>query len=697
MSRPVPQNIRNVAVIGHGGAGKATLIEALLYQAKAISARGAADKGNLAMMVEPEEASRKIAITPHLAHFRWNDTLVHLVDCPGYFNFLENTRSVLPGVDGAVVLISGVEGVKPETERLWAMLNEAQVPVIGFVNMLDDEQADFEKAASTLHEYLKVAGQPVVAPLGTGVNLTGLVDLLRMAASSESDGKTTPADIPDNLRNDLTQVRTQLVEKIAESSDSLLEKYLEGAELTQEELETGLRAAVAKRAFVPLFAGSGLKNVGVNALLEGIVRFLPNPVERDALRPINGFDPGDLSKEIGRSCDVNQPFCATVIKTTIDPFSGKLSIVRVVSGSAKSNQMIYNTTRQQKQKIGHPYLLQGKELVSVEELVAGQIGALSKLDETKTGDTISDSDDLIVLPAVKLAEPPVMYAVEPEGKADEKVASGLTKLSDEDPTLRLHRDEQTHELIVAGMGQTHIEVILERLARKFGGKAKLKTPRVPYRETIRKTIKAEGKLKKQTGGHGQFADCWLEVAPQPRDGGFEFVDQIVGGIIPKQYIPAIEKGVREAMLKGSLGGFPVVDVKVSVYDGKFHDVDSSDYAFQVAGSLGFKSAVEQAAPVLLEPIMTMKVICPEECTGDVLKDLSSRRGRVISLNSKGSRQEIDAEAPMAEILEYGNMLSAITSGRGSYTMSLASYREVPAQIQERVLQAHKALEEAKEE
>ncbi len=693
MSTPAPEMIRNVAIVAHGGAGKTTLIETILFQSHAIATRGRSSLGTAVMRVEPEEVEHHIAITPHICHCTWNDTTINIIDTPGYFNFLESTRGALPGADGAVLIFSGVDGVKPETGRLWSMVQEAQIPTIGFMNHMDEDGADYTKTLTIISESLKIAVQPLTIPIRAGAGVPGIIDLLNLKAWATKDGKSSPTEIPSSMQGDVNTLRTQLIEKIAEANDDLLEKYLEGKELTPEELEVGLKKAIMARAFMPILCGSAKANFGVDALIESFVRYLPSPTERDQSRPFVGFDPSDQTKEIKRSCNSNEKLSAVVIKTTIDPFSGKLSVVRIVSGQIKPNQQLYNSSRQTKQKTGHIYLLQGKELKDVEVLSAGQIGALSKLDDTHTGDTISDSDQQICFPIVKFAEPPVVYAVEAEDKNEEKVASGLNKLMDEDPTLQVKRDEQTHEMILSGMGQTHIQIALERLTRKFGGKAKLKTPRVPYRETIRKAVKAQGKLKKQSGGHGQFANCWLEVGPQPRDGGFEFVDQIVGGIIPKQFIPSIKKGVQDAMTKGFLGGYPVVDVKVTVYDGSFHDVDSSDYAFQVAGSLGFKAAMEQANPILLEPVMAMDIIIPEDATGDVLKDLSSRRGRVISLNSTSSGQEVEAEVPMAEVLDYGNVLSAITSGRGLYTMSISSYREVPPQIQEKVLAEQRALAE----
>ena len=692
-----PEKIRNVAMVAHGGAGKTTLIETILFQAKAIASRGRSSLGTAVMRTEPEEVTHRVAITPHICHCEWQETTINIIDTPGYFNFLESTRGVLPGVDSAIVVVSGVDGVKPEAERLWNMLQDAKLPTLCFVNFLDEEQADFMQTMSAVQESFKIPSQAITIPIRAGAHTQGIVDLLSLKAWATKDGKTTPMDIPSEMQGDINTLRTQLIEKIAESNDDLLEKYLEGSELSSEELTRGLKAAIIKRAFLPVLSGSATAYFGIDALLDAVVHYLPSPIDRDLTRPFIGADPADHTKEVKRSCNPNEKFSAVVLKTTIDPFSGKLSVVRVVSGAVKANQAMYNSTRQSKQKNGHIFLLQGKELTGVDALVAGQIGALAKLEDTHTGDTLCDSDPKVCYPLVKFADPPVVYAVESEDKNDEKVASGLAKLMDEDPTLHLKRDEQTHEMILAGMGQTHIEVALERLTRKFGGKAKLKTPQVPYRETIRKTIKAQGKLKKQTGGHGQFANCWLEVGPLPRNGGFDFVDQITGGIIPKQFIPSIKKGVQEAMTKGLLGGYPVVDVRVAVYDGSFHDVDSSDYAFQVAGSLGFKAAVEQAAPVLLEPIMVMDVIVPDENTGDVLKDLSSRRGRVMSLNNKGKLQQIEAEVPMAETLDYGNVLSGLTSGRGTYTMSISSYREVPAQIQDKVLEAVKKKKEAQAE
>lgn len=688
-----PKNLRNIAVIAQGGAGKTKLIEMLLFQAQEISAVGSKKKGTTVMSVEPEEVERGIAITPHVGHFTWNDVNVNLLDTPGYFNFLESSRGVLPGADGAIILFSGVDGVKPEAERLWSMLVEAEVPTIGFINMMDVEEADFVKTLSEIETNLEIPSIALTLPVGMRSELPGIVDLLRLRAWSTQGGKSKEIDIPDGVQSQVETLRTQLIERIAEADDELVERYLEGEELSIEELEQGLKAAITKREFIPVLCGSALGNVGIDTLIEAMVNYLPSPLERDNLRPVKGRDPNSAEEvEKIAVCDPSGSLAALVLKTTIDPFSGKLSVVRVFSGEITSNQTLLNANQNQKEKTGHLYIMQGKELQQVESLKAGEIGALAKLEQTHTGDTLCDARESIVFPPVKFADPPISYAVEAEAKSEEKVASGLSKLVDEDPTLQLYRDEQTHQMILAGMGQTHLEVALERLTRKFGGKAILKTPQVPYRETIRKKVKVQGKLKKQTGGHGQFANCWIEVEPLPRDGGFEFADLIVGGVIPKQFIPSVKKGVMDSMLKGTLGGFPVVDVKVSLVDGSFHSVDSSDFAFQTAGSMAFKSALEEASPVLLEPIMLMEIIVPEETTGDIIKDASSRRGKVLGMDTKGDKQKIKAEIPLAEVLEYGNILNAITSGRGLYTMSVSSYQEVPDSIAEKTLEALKAAQ-----
>lgn len=678
-SSPAAGTIRTVAIVAHAGAGKTTLIESLLFCSGAVRSKGAIDQGKAVMLTEPEEVNHHMAVTVHAGHLDWKKHALYFLDTPGSFNFLESTRGVLPGVDGAVILFTADGGIKPESQRLWEMLNEASVPALGFINQIDAEGANLNTTLSAIEKAFAIPVEPLTFPLRKGDKLVGVVDLLSKKAFITQDGKSSDSPIPAAMEEELLRARTHLVERIVEQDEILLERYLAGDEPSVSELLPGLRQAVAKRSFIPMLCGAGNADCGSTLLLDYVVSCLPSPVDRDALRPVGGCEVGHPDREVYRSCSTDEPFSARVLKTTVDPFFGKLSIVRVFSGALSGNRLILNSSREVREKTGHLYLLQGKELEQVEILSAGEIGAIAKLEGTHTGDSLCEAEAPIVFPVVQFAEPGVLYAVEADQKQEEKVSSALMKLADEDPSLHFYRDEATHQMILAGMGQTHIEVTLERLERKFGAHANLKSPKVPYRQTAKKAAKAQGKLKKQTGGHGQFANTWLEITPLPRGGGFEFVDAIVGGVIPRQYIGSVKKGVQEAMVKG-VGGYPVVDVRVTLYDGSFHDVDSSDYAFQVAGSLGFKAAFDEAVPTLLEPVMSMRIVVPDDCAGAVIKDLTGRRGHILGLDGGVTKKEISAEVPLAELLDYGRILSGMTSGRGTYTMHTAGYQEVPAAL-----------------
>jgi len=691
-----PDKVRNIVILGHGGAGKTTLAESMLFQAKVIHARGEVEKGTAAFVIEDEEKGRQTTITPHPGAFEWKDYRIHIVDTPGYFNFLEGNRPVLPAVDAAILLISGVSGVRPETDRLWMMLEEAGVPVIAFVNELDSEQADFTKIMTSLSDDLRKTTRAVALPMKNGAELEGTIDILKQKGWQEKDGKASETEVPAELQDQLESFRLELIESIAESEDELVEKYLEGEELSDEEINRGFKTSIKTGGFVPVYCGSALNNVGVSLLLDAITDYLPSHSDRLEARPFKGINPDKDGEEVECKGTADEPFSAYVFKSTIDPFSGKLSFVRVCSGSVKNNDTLYNANNREKEKTGHVFKLVGAELKQAEELVAGEIGALSKMEKTSTCDSVCSTDSPIQYPVVELAKPGVMYAIQAEAKSEDKASAGLNKLVGEDPSLRFYREPSTREMILAGMGQGHIEVVLERLERKFGAKINLKVPKVPYRETIKKKVKVQGKLKKQTGGHGQFANCWIEVEPLAKGGDFEFADMITGGIIPRQYIPSVEKGVQDSMQKGVLAGFPVVDVKVSLVDGSFHTVDSSDFAFQTAGSMAFKTAMEEAQSVLLEPIMTMEIVVPEDLTGDIIKDLSGRRGKVLGMTTKKGKQTINAEVPMPEVLEYGNMLSALTSGQGAYSMSISGYSEMPSQIAEKLLEEAKKADEKKE-
>ena len=695
MGKSAPEQVRNVAFVSHFGAKKGDVIEAMLFEAKAIKARGSVDKGDVTVFTEPEEVSRKMPIGPHMVHFSQDGVTFNIIDNPEYSNFLESARSVFPGVDGGVIVFSGIDGIRPEGCRLWEMLVEARVPALGFMTQLEDAQANLKGALAKIENELGLKALPVTLPIGEGAGLQGIIDLIERKAWIYKGSSATAGEIPEEMKAEVEGYRTQLIEKLAEADDKMIEEFLEGKELSNDELHLALKISAKNRSFIPIYCGSGSKGIGVRNLVDAMVQHLPSPIEREADRPFVGHKQKDAAAEVKRSCKKGEPFSALVLRTTIDPFSGKLSIIRVISGEIKDGDALLNVSHDMKQKVAHAYYLQGKELVAAGSLSAGDIGAISKLEETKTCDTLSDLKDVVIFTPVQFLAPQVAYAVEAEKKTEEKVSGGLSKLTDEDPSLRVYRHDSTHELILAGMGQAHLEVALEKLERKFGGKATLRVPSVPYRETIHKKVEMEGKLKKQTGGHGQFAKCVILAEPRPRNAGFEYVDMIKGGAIPRQFIPSVEKGVIDAMTKGVLGAFPVVDVRVSVIDGQYHDVDSSDYAFQVAGSMAFKAAMQQADPVLLEPIMSVNVTIPDDCTGDVMKDLSGRRGKVLGMEASGKRQVIKAEVPMSEMLEYGNILSAITSGRGFFTMAVTTYSEVPSHLAQKVLEGRK-VEEAQE-
>lgn len=688
---PEIQSIRNIALIAHGGGGKTTLAESLLFNCEAITRRGDVDKGTTVMSTEPEEIERRMTITPHLGHGLWRDRWFNLIDTPGYIDFLESTRGVLNVVGGAVMIFSGGFGVKPENERLWAMALEARVPVIGFINKLDRPRADFIRALGTIENKLHVTALPLTIPIGMGEDFRGIVDLIPMTAWSATDGIFCQMELPEEVRADAEYYRTQLIEKIVETDDDLLENYLEnGVEPSLEALHRGLKEAVLTHRLLVLYCGSGLANIGVRSLANGIAEYLPSPLDKANLKPLNGIDPANPNQIITRLPLINEPFSAVAFKTIMDPFAGKLTVIRVFSGKIEPDQPFLNGEHNFKEKGGRLFRLQGKEMIPVSCLLAGEMGAIAKLESVRTGDTLCALDHPIHYERVRFMAPSHTFAVEMDSKTEEKIAVGLEKLTEEDPTLHVHRDETTHELILSGMGQTHLRVALDRLKRKFGGVATLKKARPPFRETITKRVLVQGRLKKQTGGRGQFADCWLEMEPLPRDAGYVFENRIVGGVIPRQFIPSVEKGILEVLHQGVVGEYPVVDVKVSLVDGSYHTVDSSDHAFKTAGAMAFKKGLLEGASVLLEPIMAMEITVPEDVLGNVIGDINSRRGRVLGVTPKGDGgQIIQAEVPMAEVLDYGNVLNGLTSGRGLYTMQVAAYHITPSHIARIILEQDK--------
>ncbi len=685
--------IRNLAVIGNGGGGKTTLVEAMLFDAEAINRRGSVEDGTTTTDFEPEETAKQISISSALAYLDWKDHRVNIIDTPGFINFLEDSKGSLRAADGAVAVTSAVSGVKGETEKLLEYASELGIPALAFINEMDREAADFGASVKAIETTTQKEAIPLQVPIGSGEALKGVVDLLRMKAYTFEGGKPKEGEVPGDVSAMVEEYRKKLVEKIAEADDALLEKYLEGGELSGEEITGGVHKGVLERAFVPVLCGSGQKNVGVQPLLDAAVALLPSPVEMAEIRPIKGANPKDGS-EVERKPQESEPFAAYVFKTVADPFAGKLTMFRVYSGTLKADSNVFNTSTEAKERIGQIFYMLGKKQTPAQELGPGEMGVVTKLKDTHTGDTLSEEANPIVLPRVEFAEPLISYAIEPKSKGDEeKVSTGLQRILDEDPVLKFHRDEEAGEMILAGMGQQHLEVTLEKLKRKFGVEVAMKSPKIPYRETITKPSKAQGRYKKQTGGRGQFGDCHIELKPLPRGTGYEFVDKIVGGAIPRQYIPAVDKGIQEAMKHGIYAGYQMVDVQVTLYDGSYHSVDSSEMAFKIAGSLAIKKAVADAKPVVLEPIMKVYITVPDETLGTIIGDLNAKRGKVQGMDQVGNNQKVTALVPMAEMLTYANQLQSMTAGRGVYSMEFSHYEEVPAQVAQKLL----AEKEQKEE
>ncbi|MBI5656435.1 MAG: elongation factor G [Geobacter sp.] len=685
MAKNDTAKVRNLGIVAHGGAGKTSLSEAILFDTGMNDRLGRVDDGTSTMDFEPEEIKRKISITSALDHCEWNDHSIHFVDTPGYGDFIADTRACMRALDCAVVILSAISGVKVQTEEVWNWANEFEIPRIAFVNKMDRERASFLRAIDDMEKALKSRGVAVQMPLGAEESFEGVVDLIRMKAyryEKDLSGQFTEIEIPAEYLDEAQRLREHMVETVAEAYDALTEKYLETGELTEEEIMDGLRVGTMRNTFTAVLCGSATQNIGVKQLLDAICSYLPSPLDRTKAV---GANPKTEAVE-ERAPDEAEPFSALVFKTTSDPYTGKITIFRVYSGVLNSDSTIFNSTRGVDERIGQIYELEGKKQKPVKQAFAGDIVAVAKLKETITGDTLCDPNKPIVYEPAKLLKPVISYAIEPKTKNDEdKIHGALHKMIEEEPTLESHRDTQTKEMIISGMGQVHLDVIVEKMKRKFNVEVLLKTPKVPYLETIRGTAKVQGKYKKQSGGRGQFGDCWIEMAPMPRGEGYLFEDKIVGGVIPRQYIPAVDKGIQEACLEGFLAGYPVVDFKVALFDGSFHTVDSSEMAFKVAGSMAFKKAMESCKPVILEPIMNMKVTVPDENMGDVIGDINSRRGKVVGVEPKANSQIIRAVVPMSEVLAYSNDLRSMTSDRGLFTMEFSHYEEVPTHLAQKVI------------
>lgn len=691
------KEVRNIAILSHGSAGKTSLADAILYAARAIDVPASVDEGNSVFMHEPEEIARKITITAAVGFADWKGVRINIIDTPGYINFLEETRGTLRAVDGAILIISAISGVKAETEKIYKFACDYEIPRIAFVSKLDKERADFFRAVGDMEKYFCKNAVVLQLPIGLEDKFSGVVDLISMKAlmfAQDGSGTTEEKAVPADMKDQIAAYRKKMVEQIAETDDALLEKYLDKGDLPPDELIAGLKHGTIGGGLLPVLCGSPVRNMGIQPLLDMVLTCLPSPAEHARSVQIKGKDL-KTGSEATRKPTPDDPLAAVVFKTIIDPFAGKLSLVRVFSGTLKADSTVFNASKQAKEKIGSLFHIQGKKQISASVLTAGQIGAAAKLKDTLTGETLCAESHPILLDFAKYADPVMSYAIEPKSRGDEdKVSTGVHKILDEDPTLKFVFDEQTKEMVLSGMGQVHLEVTIEKLKRKFGVDVKMKTPKVPYKETIRHRARAQGKYKKQTGGHGQYGDAWIEIEPLPRGSGFEFVDKIVGGVIPRQYIPAVEKGLIEAMHEGFLAGYPLVDIRASVVDGSYHTVDSSEMSFKIAASMGFKKAMETAKPVLLEPIMSVEVVSPDDTLGAVIGDLNSRRGKVQGVVPQASGQNIKALVPMAEMLSYAPTLNSLTSGRGMYTMEFFGYEDVPSHLSQKIIQERAAALQA---
>lgn len=682
------EQLRNVALIAHGGSGKTSLAEAILFNGKATSRLGKVDDGTSNLDFEPEEIKRRISISTAFHHCNWKKSFINIIDTPGDDNFLSDTKASLQAADGVIVVIDATDGVKIGTEKVWAFADELQLPRILFINKVDKERADFFKVLEESARAFDLKPTPAFLPIGAEDRFEGLVDLIKMKAyryKKDGSGKFETTDVPSDMQESADEWRERIIENIVEANDALMEKYLEGEELTPKEIEETFAQGVKSGALVPAVCGSAVLNVGVPQLMDLLTQALPSPLERP---PKQGTKPGSEEVvEVPPSPDAS--LSALVFKTIADPFAGKLTLFRVFSGTLQSDLTLYNANKGVKEKFGQLLAMEGKKQQPMETAGPGDIAAIAKLKETATGDTLCSASDPIRYKPTDPLPPVISYAVEAKVKGSEdKVFTSLARLLEEDPTLKLERDQSTSEIVLSGTGQIHLETTCEKLKRKFGVEVNLNPVKVPYRETIKKPVQhVVYRHKKQTGGRGQFAEVHFDVTPLEKDEGFVFDEALTGMNVPRNFVPAVEKGLHEALVSGTLAGYPIVDLKVRFYDGKSHDVDSSEMAFKIAASMCLKKAIQEANPTLLEPIMKMEITVPEDVMGDVMGDLNGRRGRVIGMDSKGKYQIIKAQVPMAEVLQYSLDLNSMTGGRGTFQMEHSHYEEVPAQLAEKVIAA----------
>jgi elongation factor G len=685
------EQLRNIGVVSHGGAGKTSLVEGMLFFAGVTNRLGKVDDGNTVSDYTDDEIQRKISITTSLLHFEWKNHKLNILDMPGYADFFGEVHGGLKVCEGALILLSALSGVEVGTEQVWDLAVKYNISRMFYINKIDKEHASFYQSLSQAQDRFGSHVVPIQIPIGEALNFKGIIDLMNMKAYFFEKGGITKEDkIPSELEKDAKKYREKLMEAVAETEDELLEKFFEKGELTNEELKSGLRKGVVQAQLFPVLCGAALENLGTGLLLDYLVELMPSPKD---FGEIKGKDPASQKEKIVKIGE-NGSLCAFVFKTLSEPHVGELSFFKIYSGKIKSGDDVYNPNTNAFERVGQIFAMNGRERKEVGMVSAGDFGAFVKLKNTHTGDTLCPAKDTVVLPVIDFPRPVINMGIRPKSKGDEeKIATGFSKLHEEDPTFIMHVDGDIRQTIIYGQGELHLEVMVNKLKKKFGVEVELEKPRIPYRETITAKTEVQGKYKRQSGGRGQYGDVWLRLEPLKRGEGFEFVDEIVGGVVPSKYIPAVEKGVVEAMNEGILAGYKMVDFRVALYDGTYHVVDSSDLAFKIAGSMGFKKGATESKPVLLEPIYNVEVIVPDEFMGDVMGDLSSRRGKILGMEPHGNFQLIKAQVPLPELYKYSTALRSLTQGRGIHKRDFSHYEEVPRELAEKIIQEVKKAKE----
>lgn len=687
------KNLRNVGIIGHSSSGKTTLTESLLYHTKTVDRFGKVEDGTTTSDYDVEEKKRRISVSTSIAPVEWNNVKINLVDIPGYFDFIGEFIQGMRAVDVAMIAVCGVSGIEVGTEKAWSYVNKIKLPRTFFINKLDRENSNYEKVLTQLKEKFGISVVPIQYPIGSEDNFKGIVNVISGKATvyNPKTQEMEPVEIPSDLIDKVEECKQMIMEAVAETDEELLDKYFSDGELSDEEIYRGLINGCASGDIAPVMCGSALQGVGIKTLLEGIVECFPSPEYAISQKAVDMKS----NKEVYIKINEKEPFSAFVFKTIADPFVGKLSLFRVITGKIKGDLSVLNTNKEKQEKISSIYFMRGKNQINAQEIIAGDIGAVAKLQYTNTGDTLCDQGFNVIYDKMNFPEPVMVLSVLPKAKGDEdKISSGLARLLDEDPTFMVARDTENAETIVSGVGETHLDIIASKLKNKFGVEVTLQSPKVPYRETIKKTSDIQGKHKKQSGGHGQYGDVKIKFEPNYEGDELVFVDAVVGGVVPRQYIPAVEKGLRECIQRGVLAGYPVIRLKATLHDGSYHPVDSSEMAFKVAASLAYKKGLEMAEPVILEPIMRVEVIVPDEYMGDIIGDINKKRGRVLGMDPIDGLQKVMAEVPQSEMFKYATDLRSMTQARGSFSMRFEKYEELPASETAKVIEAAKKQHEA---